>query len=90
MKKRFSESQILKVLQAVESGRKISEVCREHGISEPTYYNWKKRYGGMDAAELQKLKKLEEENRNLKRLLADSLLDNDALKALVEKYCNAR
>ena len=90
MRKRFTEDQIVKILQDASAGGKVAEVCRKHGVSEPTYYNWKKKYEGMTSADLRKLKGLEEENRKLKKLLADSMLDNDALKALLEKYGGAR
>ena len=90
MRKRFTEDQIVKILQEAGAGGKVAEVCRKHGVSEPTYYNWKKKYEGMTSSDLRKLKGLEEGNRKLKKLLADSMLDNDALKALLEKYGGAR
>ena len=90
MRKRFTEDQIVKILHEAAAGGKVGEVCRKHGVSEPTYYNWKKKYEGMTSTDLRKLKGLEEENRKLKKLLADSMLDNDALKALLEKYGGAR
>jgi len=90
MRKRFTEDQIVKILQEAAAGGKVAEVCRKHGVSEPTYYSWKKKYEGMTSTDLRKLKGLEDENRKLKKLLADSLLDNDALKALLEKYGGAR
>ena len=86
MKKRHNESQILKILKEAEGKSTIAQVCREHGISAATFHNWKRKYSGMEPADVQRLKELEDENRKLKRLLADSMLDNDALKALVEKY----
>ena len=89
MKKRFTEEQIVKILREASNG-KVAEVCRKHGISEPTYYSWKKKYEGMETSDLRKLKGLEDENRRLKRLLADKELDIDALKALLEKYGSAR
>lgn len=84
-KSRFTESQIIKVLKEVEGGRQVKEVCREHGISDATYYNWKSKYGGMEASDLKKMKALEEENRRLKQMYADLSLDHKILKDVVEK-----
>ncbi len=70
-KSKFTEAQILKVLKSQEEGKKVSEICREYGISEPTFYNWKSKYGGMTLSELQRVKELEAENARLKRLVAD-------------------
>jgi putative transposase len=84
-KTRYTESQIIKVLNEVEGGRKVKDVCREYGISEATYYNWKSKYGGMTASDVKKLKELEDENRRLKRMYADLSLQNEALKDVVEK-----
>jgi putative transposase len=70
-KSRYTESQIIKVLNEVEGGRKIKDICREYGISDATYYNWKSKYGGMTASDIRKLKDLEDENRRLKRMYAD-------------------
>ncbi len=83
MKKRFTEEQIIGVLKEAEAGAKPAEVCRKHGISEATYYNWKAKYGGMTVSEAQRLKELEQENNRLKKLLAESVLDNAALKDLL-------
>ena len=83
MKHRFTEAQIIKVLKEAESGGKVSELCRKHGISDATYYNWKAKFGGMTVSDAQRLKALESENGQLKRLLAESLLDNAALKDIV-------
>jgi putative transposase len=85
MKKRFTEEQIIRILQEAEAGMKVIEVCRKHGISDATYYNWKAKYGGMTVSDAKKLKVLEEENRRLKHIVADLTLDNQALKAVVEK-----
>jgi putative transposase len=85
MKKRFTEEQIIRILQEAEAGMKVIEVCRKHGISDATYYNWKAKYGGMTVSDAKKLKALEEENRRLKHIVADLTLDNQALKAVVEK-----
>ena len=84
-KSRFTETQIIKVLKEVEAGRQVKEVCREYGISDATYYNWKAKYGGMEASDVKKLKALEEENRRLKQMYADLSLDHKILKDLVEK-----
>ncbi len=84
-KTRYTESQIIKVLNEVEGGRKIKDVCREYGISDATYYNWKSKYGGMTASDIRKLKDLEDENRRLKRMYADLSLQHEALKDIVEK-----
>ncbi len=89
MKKRYDEEQIVKILSEASKGN-VAEVSRRYGISDATYYNWKKKYEGMTALDVRKLHALEEENRKLKRLLADAMLDNDALKALLEKYGSAR
>ena len=79
MKKRFTEEQIIGVLKEAEAGLKVGELCRKHGISEATYYNWKAKFGGMIVSEVQRLKALETENARLKRLLAEAMLDNAAL-----------
>lgn len=86
MKKvRFTESQITKILKEYESGIDAQSLCREHGISRATLYNWRKKYGGMDASQLKRLKELEEENRKLKQMYADISLDNLMLKDLLGK-----
>ena len=82
---RFSEEQIIGVLKEHELGAKTADVCRKHGISEATFYNWKSRFGGMDVSEAKRLKTLEAENAKLKRLLADAMLDSAALKDLLAK-----
>jgi putative transposase len=84
-KSKFTEAQILKVLKTQEEGKKVSEICREYGISEPTFYNWKSKYGGMSLSELQRIKELEAENARLKRLVADLSLDNQILKEVNSK-----
>lgn len=84
-KSRFTEAQILKVLKTQEEGKKVSEICREFGISEQTFYNWKSKYGGMTLSELQRVKELEAENARLKRLVADLSLDNQILKEVNSK-----
>ena len=84
-KTRYAESQIIKVLNEVEGGRMVKDICREYGISDATYYNWKSKYGGMTASDIKKLKELEDENRRLKRMYADLSLQHEALKDIVEK-----
>ena len=79
-KSRFTESQIIGILREVDSGRTGQEVCREHGISEHTLYRWKKKYGEMEASDAKRLRELEEENRKLKRNVADQAVDLVALK----------
>ena len=82
---RFSECQIIKILKEGEAGRSPKELCRENGISNATYYNWKAKYGGMDASSLKKLKELESENIKLKQMYADLSLQNVAMKDIIEK-----
>jgi putative transposase len=84
-RKRFSEEQIIGVLKEHELGTMVADLCRKHGISEATFYNWKSKFGGMDVSEAKRLKALETENGKLKRLLADAMLDNAALKDLLSK-----
>lgn len=84
-KSRFTEAQIVSILKQVEGGRTTKDVCREHGISEATYYNWKAKYGGMEASDVRRLRDLEEENRRLKQMFADMSLENRALKEIIEK-----
>jgi putative transposase len=83
MKKRFTEEQIIGILKEAEAGMKVMELCRKHGISDATYYNWKAKFGGLTVSDAQRLKALEAENAKLKRLLAESMLDNAALKDVV-------
>ncbi len=86
-KSRFSEEQIVKILTLHENGLKVAEICRQHGISEQTYYRWKSKYGGMEVSEVKRLKELEAENRKLKQLIGEKELDIIALKAaLLKKY----
>ena len=84
-RKRFTEEQIIAVLREHEAGAKTADLARKHGISEATLYNWKAKYGGMDVSEAKRLKALEDENAKLKRMLADAMLDNVALKDLLGK-----
>jgi putative transposase len=82
-KKRFSEEQIIAVLKEAEAGAKVLDLCRKHGISDATFYNWKAKYVGMTVAELRRLRELEAENAKLKRIVADQALDISALKDLL-------
>ena len=82
---RFTEEQIIAILREQEAGVATKEVCRRHGVSEATFYKWKAKFGGMDVSDAKRLKALEEENAKLKRLLADAMLDNVALKDLLGK-----
>lgn len=85
MKKRYSPEQIIKILKTVENGSRLGDVCREHNISEQTYYRWKRKYGDMEPNEARRMKDLEEENRRLKRLVADQALDIQILKEVNSK-----
>jgi putative transposase len=87
---RFTEEQIIAILREQEAGVAVTELCRKHGISSPTFYKWKAKFGGMDVSEARRLKALEEENGRLKRMLADAMLDNVALKDLLGKSGDAR
>ena len=82
---RFSEEQIVGILKEQEAGAATAELCRRHGISEQTFYTWKKKYGGLDVSDARRLKQLEEENGRLKRLVADQALDNVMLRELLRK-----
>ena len=82
---RFTEEQIIAILGEQEAGTKTADVCRRHGISEATFYAWKAKFGGLDVSEARRLKALEDENAKLKKLLADAMLDNVALKDLLAK-----
>lgn len=84
-KARFTETQIVGILNEAEAGMKVKDLCRKHGISDATYYNWKAKYGGMNASELKRTKELEAENAKLKRMYADLALENRAMKDLIEK-----
>jgi putative transposase len=85
MKKRFSEEQIIHILREQEAGGKTGDVCRRHGISQATFYNWKAKFGGMDVSDAKKLKLLEAENAKLKRLLAEAELDKLMMKEVLSK-----
>ena len=82
---RFTEEQIIGILKEHEAGVPIADLCRKHGVSNASLYKWKAKYGGMDVSEARKLKALEDENARLKKLLADAMLDNSALKDLLGK-----
>ena len=88
--KRFTEEQIIGILREQEAGAKTADLARKHGVSEATLYNWKAKFGGMDVSDAKRLKALEDENGKLKRLLADAMLDNTALKELLSKNGEAR
>ena len=85
MAKRHTEEQIIRVLKESEAGAKTAELCRQHGISETTFYKWKDKYGGLTVSEMRRLKSLEEENRRLKHIVADQALDIRALKEINSK-----
>jgi len=82
---KFTEEQIAFALRQAETGTKVSEVCRKMGVAEATFYNWKKKYGGLGVSELRRLKQLEEENRQLKKLVADLSLDKQMLQDVIAK-----
>ncbi len=84
-KSRFSEEQIIGILKQHEAGMKTADVCRDHGISAATFYGWKQKFGGMDVAEAQRLKALEDENRRLKLLVAELSLHGEVLKTVIRK-----
>lgn len=84
-KTRYTESQIIAVLKEVDAGKKVEEVCRQHGISSATYYSWKSKYGGMEASDVKQLKELEEENAKLKKMFTNVSLENHAIKELFAK-----
>lgn len=82
---RFNETQVVAILKEAEAGKAVAEICREHGISNATYYAWKSKYGGMDASELKRIRQLEEENGRLKKMYADLALENMAIRDLLGK-----
>jgi len=84
-RKKYTEEQIIQVLKEGEAGTSVIDLCRKHGMSDATYYNWKSKYSGMTASDLKRLKALEEENRRLKQIVAEQALDNRALKELLSK-----
>jgi putative transposase len=82
---RFTEEQIIAILKEQEAGVAVAELCRKHGMSDASFYNWKAKYGGLEVSEAKRMRSLESENAKLKRLLADAMLDNVALKDLLAK-----
>lgn len=85
MKKRFTESQIVAAIKKQEAGIAVKDICREIGISDATFYNWKAKYGGMEASDVKRMKELETENAQLKSMYAEASMENRALKSLIEK-----
>ena len=85
MKKRYSEEQIIRAIKEHEAGGKVPDICRRFGISSGTFYNWRSKYAGMEINEAKRLRELEKENNKLKKLLAEKLLENEALKDVVSK-----
>src|ERR1700709_791182 len=85
LKSRFTEEQIIKVLKEHAAGLSAGDLCRKHGISDATFYKWRSRYGGMEVSDARKLKALEDENRRLKKLLAEMMLDASTLKEMLAK-----
>jgi len=83
--KRFSEEQIIGILKQAQADMKIVDLCRMHGISDATFYNWRSKYGGMEVSEAKRLKELETENKQLKQMLADAMLENKAIKDVLSK-----
>ena len=84
-KTRFTEAQIVSILKEADAGMKVAEICRKHGISDATYYNWKAKYGGMEVSDLKRMKELEAELSQYKRMYAELARENDAMRALIEK-----
>lgn len=89
-KSRFTEEQIIKILKEHAAGMSAGDLCRKHGISDATFYKWRSRFGGMEVSDARKLKALEDENRKLKKLLAESMLDVSTLKEMLGKTSDAR
>ena len=84
-KSRFTESQIIAILKEADAGMKVKDVCRQHGISQPTYYKWKSKYGGMEASDLRRVKEMEAELSRMKKMYAELALENHALKDLLDR-----
>lgn len=85
MKKRFTEEQIIKLLKEAEAGLPVKDLCRRHGFSEASFYLWRSKFGGMDVSDAKRLKALESENRRLKKLLAEAMLENEVTKEVLQK-----
>lgn len=83
--KRYTEEQIFRVLKEAESGTKVADLCRQHGISENTYFRWKSKYAGLELSDLKKMKEVETENSRLKRIVADQALQIDAMKEVLQR-----
>jgi putative transposase len=83
-KTRFTETQIVAILKEADAGMKVADICRKHGISDATYYNWKSKYGGMEASDLKRMKELEVELSQYKRMYAELARENDAMRSLIE------
>ena len=90
VRKRYTEEQIIAVLNEAEAGARTADLCRKHGMSDATFYNWKAKYAGLTVSELKRLKSLEDENRRLKQIVAQQALDNWALKELLSKTSKAQ
>ncbi len=88
-KSKFTEHQIVSILKQHEAGVRVADICREHGISNATFYQWKAKYGGLDASQLKQLKELQDENGRLKRMYAEMCMMHDALKQVIEKKWGA-
>ena len=84
-KSKYTEAQIIGMLREHEQGRKVADICREHGVSQPSFYQWKSKYGGMQASDLKQLRDLKEESTRLKLKLADTIMDRDILKEILGK-----
>jgi putative transposase len=84
-RKNFTEAQIVSILQMQETGKSVRDICREHGISDATFYNWKAKYGGMEVSDVKRMKDLQDENARLKRIVANLTLEIDAVKNVLEK-----
>ncbi len=84
-KSRFTETQIVSILKEADAGAKVKDLCRQHGISDATYYKWKSKYGGMEASDLKRVRELEAELSQFKRMYADLARENDAMKSLIAK-----
>jgi len=84
-KRRFNEEQIVRILKEAESGVSTKELCRKHGVSDATFYNWRKKYGGMEVSDAKRLRALEDENKRLKKVLAETILENAAIKDVLGK-----